>query len=262
MSLLLVLDLDDTLVGDDRATAQFNQWLMAQEDRVTLVYSTGRSWISAHTLQTEHKLLEPSFWVVAAGTEIYGQGRLDSCWAARLNTGWDRQEVLALAAQFPALTPQQQAEQRPWKVSFRLDKLLDAASHVEVSKRCPGSPTTLVALKDRLDRAGLSAQILYSSDRDVAILPLAGNKGNAVAYLREQLGFLPKYTIVCGGSGNDISFFSGPERGILVGNALPELRFWYLRHSQPRHYLACRLYAWGILEGLAHFRLAEPVIAP
>jgi sucrose-6F-phosphate phosphohydrolase len=240
MSLLLVTDLDNTLVGDDAGTSKLNQWLSRAQAPVYLAYSTGRSYDSARRLMAERALLEPDYWITAVGTEIYSQKSLDPTWAGQLSEDWDLEAVSDMAARFKALERQPEPDQGRWKVSFYLDNLADAP--------------ILEELQGKLTDAGLAAQVIFSGSRDVDIVPDAGNKGNATTYLRRQLGMKPDETLVCGDSGNDISLYQQQERGVIVGNALPELLSWYQQQGQSHHYLARTNYAWGILEGLKHFQ--------
>ncbi|WP_287129084.1 sucrose-phosphate phosphatase [Candidatus Cyanaurora vandensis] len=237
--ILLVTDLDHTLVGDDQATAAFNSWVKSQGEQVKLVYATGRSLTSAQGLQREKTLLEPDYWAVSVGTEIYHQGELDLTWAAQLDQGWDRARVVQITTQFPQLKLQLATEQRPWKVSFTL---------------VPGDADWIMGeLTAQFQSSRLAAQLIYSSDRDLDILPKQGHKGHAVTYLQNLRQVPAEQTVVCGDSGNDLSMFQTSARGIVVGNAQLELRQWVQTADQHRHYLAKQSHAWGILEGLAYF---------
>jgi sucrose-6-phosphatase len=95
--------------------------------------------------------------------------------------------------------------------------------------------------------------VIYSSDRDLDILPDRADKGKALTYVRELLGFAPDRTVACGDSGNDIALFTENTRGIIVGNARSELMHWHQTHPNPDRYLAQADCAAGILEGLQHF---------
>jgi sucrose-6-phosphatase len=135
---------------------------------------------------------------------------------------------------------QPETEQSEFKVSFFLTE--DASIEV------------LPQLDSLLKQQGLEVQLIYSSSRDLDILPQYANKGSALTFVRQSLGFQPELTIVCGDSGNDIALFAaGEERGIIVGNAQPELLSWYRDHPTPNHYLAKFHCAAGILEGLEYF---------
>lgn len=57
-----------------------------------------------------------------------------------------------------------------------------------------------------------------------SMIPKSAGKGTAVARLREALGYSIQETVVTGDGGNDTQMLSGPEHGIVVGNAQPELR--------------------------------------
>lgn len=241
MPFILITDLDNTLVGNDQATATLNQQLLAIRQRFYLIYATGRSYRSAQDLRVQKQLLKPDYWVTGVGTEIYQQGSQDSLWAKHLSNGWDRQAIAALAHTYPDLIPQSPLEQNPWKISFCI-------SH-------PQASSILNHLQAELQRSGLAAQIIFSSDRDVDIVPAHADKGRAIAYLREQLQVEPSRTLVCGDSGNDISLFQQSTLGTIVSNAQPELLHWYSTNPHPHLYLAPSPYAWGILDGLKYFSL-------
>lgn len=245
---LFVTDLDHTLVGDDVAMAELNRLLGAhrQQHGTKIVYSTGRSLTSYRQLKTEKPLLDPDVLIVSVGTEIYwaGSDSPDPTWAKVLSINWDRDQVVEIAHQFD-LTPQPTSEQRPFKVSY----FLSEAIAVEL----------LPKLQALLDDAGLDAQLVYSGSKDLDILPRRANKGKALTFLREQLAISPDRTVACGDSGNDLSMFCDSmvrdraERGIIVGNAMPELLTWHYTNPSSNRYLAKKVYAGGILEGLYHF---------
>jgi sucrose-6-phosphatase len=241
MQLLLVTDLDNTLVGDDDALTRLNETLLAQRDRLHLIYATGRSYASARRLQARQQLLEPDYWVTGVGTEIYQNTDRNPDWADRLSQDWDQQAVAAIAALFPELVPQDEVEQNPWKLSFIL--------HSEQAE------AIVSALRSKLEQAGLAAQVIFSSNEDVDLVPKSGDKGLATTHLRELLQMPPEKTLVCGDSGNDISLFQQSTLGVIVNNAQPELLTWHQQFGQSQHYLARSRCAGGILEALQHFEL-------
>jgi sucrose-6F-phosphate phosphohydrolase len=241
---LFVTDLDNTLVGDDQALAELNRHLKMhrQEHGTKIVYATGRSPTLYRQLQTEKHLLEPDALIAAVGTEIYlnGSDTPDSGWFQRLSQGWDRDVVVAASAHFADLVAQPDSEQRPFKVSF----FLTQAVAVEV----------LPQLESLLQQQGLDIKLIYSTGQDLDILPRHSDKGQAMQFLRQQWGIEPEQTVACGDSGNDVALFSvGEERGIIVGNAQPELLEWHNANPSAHHYLANASCAGGIIEGLNHF---------
>ncbi|MBF2029291.1 MAG: sucrose-phosphate phosphatase [Oscillatoriales cyanobacterium C42_A2020_001] len=241
---LLVTDLDNTLVGDDEALAELNDYLShhRQQFGTKIVYSTGRSQALYHQLTTEKTLLQPDFLILSVGTEIYltHSDTPDPNWANALSQNWDRDLVVATAAHFADLTPQPDTEQRPFKVSY----FLTETAAVEV----------LPQLEHLLQERGLDVQLIYSGSIDLDILPRRANKGMAMSFLRDYLEIAPDHTVACGDSGNDLSMFANrDERGIIVGNAMPELLHWHQLNPSPHRYLAKGHCAAGILEGLKYF---------
>ncbi|ELS31242.1 MULTISPECIES: sucrose-phosphate phosphatase [Pseudanabaena] len=241
--ILLVTDLDNTLVGDDHATQKLNQLLSQHRQHCLLVYATGRSYGSAQQLKLERELIEPNYWVTGVGSEIYSGKSLDLEWARHIGADWQREAIAKLIGdRFPELKQQSPKEQNPWKMSFHL---LGAASTI----------TKLIA---NLQSTNLKAQVVFSSNIDVDILPVNAHKGYAVQYLQQRLGITNARTLVCGDSGNDISMFQQPALGVIVNNAQLELIEWYAAHAdEERHYFAKNAYAAGILEALQKFNLID-----
>jgi sucrose-6-phosphatase len=246
---LFVTDLDNTLLGDVDALIELNKRLnyCREVDGTRIVYTTGRSLFLYQQLALEQELLTPDVLVASVGTEIYGgNGNLDQLWSQQLMKGrrgksrWDRDKVESIALLFTELRPQSASEQGLFKISYTLPDRL--ASMV------------LPRLRDSLSSQGHDVEIVYSGAQDLDILPQGAGKGEAMNFLQSRWTIDPLQTIVCGDSGNDVSLFcSGLERGIIVGNARPELLDWHDRNPMPHRYLAQASYASGILEGFNHF---------
>lgn len=239
-------DLDNTLVGDDEALKELNGHLQQHRQNygTKIVYITGRSLTLYRKLTTEQPLLEPDALITAVGTEIYYNAHEEiphPAWSQQLSQAWERDSVVACAAHYADLVPQPETEQLPFKVSYFLTE--EAALEV------------LPRLEKLFQERGLNVRLIYSSGKDLDILPKRGGKGLAMQFLREQWGFDGSQTVVCGDSGNDIALFSmDKERGIIVGNAQPELLQWYEINPAEHRYLAKAHYAAGILEGLYYFK--------
>lgn len=242
---LFVTDLDNTLVGDDNALKQLNQKLSQhrQDYGTKIVYATGRSRISYLDLKTRKQLLTPDALIASVGTEIYPDDSLDvpdAAWSEKLAVGWDHEVAVEVAGDYADLVPQAYSEQRPFKVSY----LLTETAAVEVLPR----------LKLQLGDRGLDVNLIYSGGKDLDILPCHANKGLAVQFLQQKWGIQKTQTVACGDSGNDIALFSvGESRGIIVGNAQPELVQWYKDNPAEYRYLAKAYCSGAILEGLGHF---------
>nr|WP_228035554.1 sucrose-phosphate phosphatase [Oculatella sp. LEGE 06141] len=246
---MFITDLDNTLVGDDAALKTLNYHLEQHRQAygTLIVYATGRSPELYQELKTEKPfLLTPDALLLSVGTEIYhhGQDDLDPDWVAELSHGWDRDQVAAIAAHFADLVPQSPQEQTPFKASYHLSQ--------EVA------PMVLPQLEASLQKQGLDIQLIYSSGKDLDILPSRGNKGAAIAFLQQTWRLPGDRLVVCGDSGNDISMFAAATgKGIIVGNAQPELREWHHANPSPHRYVSKAHCAGGILEGLRHFGFLE-----
>jgi sucrose-phosphate synthase len=96
----------------------------------------------------------------------------------------------------------------------------------------------------------LHAQLIYSHNEFLDILPVRASKGHAVRYLSYKWGLPLKNFLVAGDSGNDSEMLVGDTLGVVVGNHSSELD---ALRGLEQIYFAQQHYAAGILEGLAHY---------
>lgn len=243
---LIVTDLDSTLIGNDTSLEDFNQFFSKQRETYgcKLVYATGRSLQRYQDLEAEVNLLPPDKLITSVGSEIYAidkqtaNKQIDDNWAKQLSQNWDLAKVKKITDKYESLKLQPESEQGAFKVSFLLKS---------------EDQDILEDLKQEFRAKNIQAQVIYSSNKDVDVLPVQSGKGKALSYVREALGISCSRTIACGDSGNDIALFSEDIYGIIVGNARSELREWYELNKRTNLYLARSNCAAGILEGLHHF---------
>jgi hypothetical protein len=107
------------------------------------------------------------------------------------------------------VTPQPDEFQHPFKSSWFLEQ---------------AKPEALRELRRQLTESGLAVKVVYSSARDLDVLPQHATKGGALGWLCARLGIPLTQVLVAGDTENDTSMFRLPGvRGIVVENALPEL---------------------------------------
>ena len=148
--ILLCTDLDDTLVGDARALAEFNRlWRDTLAPRgCKLVYNTGRSLQDYKALRKdcggEWELLVPDAFVGGCGTQVYtfdeaGREREVGAWVESLHTGWNKTEVAsrivadaALTAKYGAINEKTESAENPLLYSLRLPPVTAEVDEVKL----------------------------------------------------------------------------------------------------------------------------------
>ncbi len=237
---LFSADLDGTLLGDPEATERFKTaWeSLPPETRPLLVYNSGRLVDDLRRFVADDVLPEADYYIGGVGTQIFhvAGARMMAELPAHFAGGWDLAKVREIAARLPGIHPQPDEFQHEFKSSWFLD-------------RAP--PGALRELAERLAEAGLQAKIVYSSARDLDILPHNATKGGAISWLCGRLEIPLDAVLVAGDTGNDASMFRLPSvRGIVVENALPELLEAIV--DVPA-YCPRQILADGVLDGLRHY---------
>ena len=205
-------DLDGTLLGRPEDTARFRQtWEALDEAKPLLVYSTGRLVNDAIEKIEQAGLPTPDYYIGGVGTIIYhpaSETTLEE-FSCSLSEDWVRADVQRIVQSIPDIEEQPAIQQHQWKSSwFWYD----------------ASEEDLDQLRKDLAAAGLKAQVVYSSKRDLDVLPQAANKGNALRWLCKTHDIELDQAVVAGDTGNDSSMFLVPGvRGIAPANAEPEL---------------------------------------
>lgn len=260
---LLVSDVDNTLLGDNPSLERFAEWFDQARGSVRLAYNSGRFFESVMQSVSETALPEPDAIIGGVGTDIRvakGSGtflpnqlRVHGFVAGKkvpdpfvrltdwpeLDGQWDHKAVRAVLAAHKELEPQPDHLQSEFKVSFFGYDL---------------GATFLDQLRLRYAGLGYAVDVIYSSDRDLDVLPANTNKGTAAAHLAAHWEIEPTNVIVAGDSGNDAPMFDRGFCGIMVGNALPELQAIHGVNA----YRAVESCAAGVLEGLRHWLANHP----
>ena len=245
---VLASDIDNTLTGDERALQDLVQRLQAlrEANRLFLILSTGRRLVQVLDGFQNEGLPQGDGIISQVGTEIYlppfaaGMDPLPA-WKERLDTDFSRSEAESFLDGIKGLKMQP----AKYNTSLKVSCYLDEAPNPDVAAR---------KIERRIRAAGKKEayQVIWSSGRDLDIIPAAAGKGKAIRFLLKFLELEAGQVIVAGDSGNDRTMFEEFQHGIIVANAQPELKR-LPEENDGAHYRAQKPYAAGVREGLHHF---------
>lgn len=233
---MICTDLDDTLIGNDSSMYELLETLEAQG--ILLTFITGRHLPSVLEFIEEKEIPKPDACICQVGTEIYllqeGELALDTRWNQIISKDWNREKIAQLLGDIKELRPQDKEWQTRFKISYFMRE---------------NQPKVLKEVSERIEKSGLEANIVYSNDEFLDLLPVKSGKGGAVRYLLDKFDIRTEAVAVCGDSGNDLDMFKAGFKGVIVGNAHPELKGF----EGENGYHADAAYSAGIIEGLKHF---------
>ena len=238
---LFSTDLDGTVVGDNAATARFRDYWQSlpAATRPLLVLNSGRLLDDQFELMRDVPLPTPDYVIGGVGTMLScrDQPSLSEAYSASLGETFDTEKIRALVSDISGMNQQPERYQHAMKSSWYLHDADEAA---------------IAAIEERLRAANIDARIVYSSNRDLDILPSAADKGAAITWLCRHLNICRDEVVVAGDTGNDRAMFELPGvRGISPANALPELKA--LAEGRDTIFSAQEAEADGIISGLKHW---------
>lgn len=238
---LFSTDLDGTVVGNNDATARFRDFWQSlpNETRPLLVFNSGRLLDDQLELMEAVPLPKPDYIIGGVGTMLScrAQPSLRQAYTNSLGQGFDTEKIISLMSDIPGISIQPERYQHGLKSSWYLHDADDQA---------------ISNIEHRLNEAGIEARIVYSSGRDLDVLPRAADKGAAIRWLCDHLELGLDEAVVAGDTGNDRAMFELPQvRGIVVSNALDELKsFATGKHNM---FTALEAEADGVISGLKHW---------
>jgi sucrose-phosphate synthase len=256
---ILVSDIDNTLLGDDKALKTLLRKLKNQRDsnvcdsaysnvynKPGLAFATGRNLQSTLLVIDEHQLPLPDFLITSVGSEIYyGHGMLkDEAWSRHIDYRWKLKELRKALSSVPGLKLQPARSQGVHKLSYFMN---------------PDKAPTVREIQTRLRHLDLHARLIFSHGQFLDVLPVRASKGLAIRYLSMKWGLPPERILVAGDSGNDEEMLRGNTLGLVVGNYSPELT---RLKGRERVYFAEGKYAWGILEGMQFYDFLGEMVVP
>ena len=232
---LLIMDIDNTLVGDEAALAELLALLQSERDHIGWGVATGRCLEKTVKLLAEYGIPTPDIFICSVGTEIYYGPKisLDKGWQMHLAHQWKPHLINKALAKHEFLNPQEPETQRRFKISYYMED----------------DPDLLAQVHRTLQAQRLRYNMIFSNGQFLDILPYRASKGKAIRYLSYKWELPMADILVCGDSGNDEDMLRGDACGLVVANYSEELE--PLR-GRRRIYFSDRPYAAGVIDGL-HF---------
>lgn len=234
-------DLDGTLAGDRDASIEFARLWQAlpEHERPLLVYNSGRLIEDILEFTAAEGLPPADFLIGGVGTMVHAHDHphLADQYTTFIAEGFDVDLIEVELVMMERLTRQPAQYQHAYKSSW----YLYGATAEDIRE-----------LEDLLASSGHRTRVVYSSDRDLDVLPEMADKGRALTWLCEELGIGLDEVVVAGDTGNDRAMFElDGVRGILPGNALPELVS--LAQARSGMVLTQGMAARGVIDGLRQF---------
>lgn len=233
----LISDIDNTLLGDEKGLRKLVEVIKASSEPIAFGVATGRTLESTIRILKKWRVPMPDVLITSVGSEIHywPTQKIDTAWRHHISHNWRRDALAELFATVPGLRLQPEENQREFKLSYYV---------------VPDVMPSMRKLYQLLREHRLQANLVYSHQAYLDVLPERASKGRAIRHLSYKWGVPLQNFLVAGDSGNDEEMLVGDTLGIVVGNHSPELE--PLRGLE-QIYFAEHVCARGILEGIEHY---------
>ncbi|MDH5592975.1 MAG: HAD-IIB family hydrolase [Gammaproteobacteria bacterium] len=246
---IAIASIDSTLVGDEPGLRALMDRIRYDAENCGFGIATARPLENALRILRHWNLPVPDILISAMGSEIhYGhQGKRlipDHGWHRHIDYRWDRKALSKAMKEIPGIKLQPKNKQSDFKLSYTVD---------------PDKLPLIREIKQYLRKMDLPANIIYSHEHYLDILPIRVSKGQAVRYLALKWGFPLGRFMVVGDSGNDEDMLTGETLAVIVANYSHELE---KLKGKNRIYFANSHHAWGVLEGLEYYDFLGDIRVP
>ena len=239
---LIILDIDDTITGDEESISSLKDVLTGMNKDIGFGVATGRSIDSAIDVLKKIDFKMPDVIISSVGSEIYyrneGEYVYSTSWDAHIKNSWMPEKIRNLISPFEFLELQDDDAQRKYKVSYNL----------------LGSIEDLHKAGELLRNNKIKTNLILSHNIYVDLLPYRASKGRAIRYLSYRWNIPLDSILVAGDSGNDEDMLIGELCGVVVANHTKELE---KLKGKRRIFFASREYANGVIEGIEYFNFLK-----
>lgn len=242
---IMIFDIDDTLLGDEKAMKELNEIIRDNKDKTLFGVATGRRFESAVKAIKENGLETPEVIICSVGTEMYYLDKAEKeysysrGWDSHVSHLWKPKKIKKLLDELPFLRLQEEHHQTKYKVSYYMDD---------------NSEENLKLISETLVKNRVKTNIILSHVKYLDFVPFRSSKGRAVRYLAYRWNIPHENILVAGDSGNDEDMLTGELLGVVVANHTPELA---KLKGRRRIYFAENKYAAGVIEGINHYKFLE-----
>lgn len=242
---LLITDIDNTLLGDMESLQELIE-LINSNDNIAFGVASGRTINSIVNILKKWKVPLPNIFISSVGAEIYYSKRLvrDKSWDKHISYRWYPSKIKEIMETVKGVRMQPALTQRPHKISYYMNP-----------KVAPSREVLLKILRNKK----IYANVIYSHNKYIDILPIRASKGYAIRYISIKWGIPLDRILVAGDSGNDIEMLQGNTLAVVVGNYSDEIE--HLK-SEHRIYFSKEKFAKGIIDGIKYYNFLEEIKIP
>jgi len=243
---MLVCDIDNTLIGDEKALKELLYLLEHAGQHIGFGVATGRRIESAKKILKKHGVPMPDFFITSVGCEIhYGPKSIeDMRWKRHIDYRWGPDALCKAMKGIKGLKLQSTEEQRQYKVSYFID---------------PDKAPPIREIVRDLRKNNIHVNVIYSHQAYLDFLPVRASKGAALRYFADKWDIPVEHILVAGDSGNDEEMLRGETLGVVVGNYSSELK---RLKGRERIHFADGDFARGVVEGIEYYDFLGDIKVP
>ncbi len=246
---IIITAIDGTLIGDEPGLRALMNRLDSAGQHAAFGVATARRVEDAIKVLREWNLPTPDLLITSMGSEIYyghdGKNlQQDHNWQHHINYRWEPEKLHIAMLGIDGIRLQSRSRQRTFKISYNVE---------------PDKMPKVRELQRHLRKLDLHANLIYSHQKYLDLLPIRVSKGLAIRFIALKWGLPLERFLVVGDSGNDVEMLLGDTLAVIVGNHSREL---IKLKGKPRVHFVHGANAWGVLEGIEYYNFLKEIRIP
>lgn len=240
---MIAINIDEVFIQNIKGISKFYDYISSYSGKIALCFISRYSLKHIVSFIKQYNIPVPDVLVSSAGAEInYGRFFIpDLSWQKHINYKWNPQAIYSAVSELSGLDLEEESENSFFKISF-----------IRTSNKAPKKRQLVRHLRNK----GIRANVIYSNNKFLDIMPIRNSISLAIRYLIFKWGISSEHFLLAASSNLHEDIFAGRTFGVVINPYSEEL----IQHkSNPYLYFTENENIDGLIEGINHYNFFNDI---